>query len=63
MEVNARVNYPIKAVLVEMEQNDEIDMDDNHVQYCVSWFSMRVANVSTKLFVSSWNEHRIPGIE
>ena len=63
VEVNARVNYPIKAVLVEMEQNDEIDMDDNHVQYCVSWFSMRVANIGTKLFVSSWNEHRIPGIE
>ena len=57
MEVNARINYPIKAVLVEMEKNNEIDMDDDHVKFCVSWFSMHVANFGISLFVSSWNEH------
>ena len=61
VEVNGRVNYPIKAVLVEMEENDEINMENNHIKFCVSWFTMRVANIGTRLFVSSWNEHRIPG--
>lgn len=61
MEVNGEVNYLIKAVLVEMEENDEIDMDNDHVKFCVSWFCIQVANVGTKSFVSSWNEHRIPG--
>ena len=63
MEVNGRVNYPIKVVLVEMEQNNEIDMDNDHVKFCISWFCIRVANVhvGTTSFVSSWNEHQIPG--
>jgi len=34
VEVNGRVNYPIKAVLVEMEENDEINMENNHIKFC-----------------------------
>ena len=61
VEVNARVNYPIKAVLVQMEQRDEINMNCNHEKFCVSWFTMHVANIGTTSFVQAWNEHRIPG--
>ena len=38
-EVNQRINYPVKRVLVEMESNGEIDMADPIVQltfYCSS---------------------------
>lgn len=62
VEINGRINYPIKALLVEMEENNEINMEDEHIKFCVSWFAMRVTNVGTSLFVKAWNEHRIPGI-
>lgn len=61
VEVNARVNYPIKTVLVQMEQRNEINMNCDHEKYCVSWFTMHTTNVGTTLLVQAWNEHRIPG--
>ena len=61
VEVNGRVNYPIKAVLVEMEESGEIDLENDHVKFCVSWFTMHVAHIGTTLFVAAWNEHRISG--
>ena len=61
MEVNARVNYPIKTILVQMEQNDQINLSCDYKKYCLSWFTMRVAHVGTSSFVQAWNEHRIPG--
>ena len=62
MEVNSRVNYPIKAVLVEMEENNEIDLESSHVKFLISWYTMRVSNVGTTLFVQGWNEHRLSGM-
>ena len=44
-----------------MCENGELNIDDPSDRFCVSWFTLRVANVGIKLFVSSWNEHRIPG--
>lgn len=44
-----------------MEHNIEIDMDSSVHKFCVSWFTLRVANVGTSFVVRSWNEHRIPG--
>ena len=61
VEVNGRVNYPIKAVLIEMEENGEIDLCCEHVKFCVSWYTMHVAHIGTSTFVAAWNEHRIPG--
>ena len=63
-EVNARVNYPIKSCLIKMEENAVIDMDSPvHVhKFCVSWFTLRVANAGISLVVTSWNEHCIPGV-
>ena len=51
MEVNTRVNYPIKKVLIEMENVDDINMADSLCKYCVSWFSIEVVAVGTKLFI------------
>ena len=54
VEINNRVNYPIKQVLIEMENGSEINMGDSLYKFCVSWFSIQVAMVG----VSSFN----PGI-
>lgn len=61
MEINAGVNYPLKACLVNLEAAHDIDMDCDHIKYCVSWFTIRVASAGVRLAVQSWNEHPIPG--
>ena len=60
LEVNRRVNYPLKIVLVEMMDQGQLVMDAPIDQYCTSWFSIQVANVGVSLFMSSWNQHPIP---
>ena len=62
MEVNKRINYPIKLALVGMLDKGDISLDDDLSRYCISWCSICVASVGVALFVSSWNEHPIPGI-
>ena len=59
-EVNARVNYPMKEVLIEMMENGDFLLDDELDKHCVSWFGIQVASVGIEIFVSSWNEHSIP---
>jgi len=62
VEVNARVNYPIKHVLIDMMESGDFSLDDDRDKFCVSWFAIKVAAVGIELFVASWNEHPIPGI-
>ena len=62
MEVNSRINYPIKAVLVEMEENNEIDLESDHIKFLISWYTMRVSHIGTTIFVQGWNEHRLSGV-
>ena len=64
VEINKRVNYPLKIVLVEMENNHSIrtqDQSDSTHCFCVSWITLRVATVGTTLAVQAWNEHPMPG--
>lgn len=61
-EVNSRVNYPIKAVLIDMMEKGQLDIDNPLHLFCASWFSIRVSFVGLQLFVKSWNHHTIPGI-
>lgn len=61
VEVNSRVNYPVKQVLVQLENNGLIDMNNSACKFCVSWFSTEVITVGIKLFIQSWNSHPIPG--
>jgi len=60
-EINSRINYPIKRVLVSMEEQEEIDMNDDLTKFCVSWVTINVLTPAIQKFVSSWNSHRIPG--
>ena len=61
VEVNQRVNYPIKAVLVKMLEAGKITDHPLH-QYCCSWLVIQVANVGLSRFIAAWNSHRIPGM-
>ena len=62
VEVNKRINYPVKAVLADMVQKGEICMDNTLHQFSCSWLTLHVCNVGALLFVVSWNDHPIPGI-
>ena len=57
-EVNQRVNYPVKRVLVEMESNGEIDMTDDVVKFCVLWTTISIIKSAIRNFVNAWNCHR-----
>lgn len=61
MEVNARVNYPIKNALRVMEEEDLIDMEHEATKYCVSAVSLKVATSGMQQVVDAWNYHTIPG--
>ena len=52
MEVNTRVNYPVKKALIEMENSGDIHMGDPLCKYCVSWFTIEVLTVGTKFSFS-----------
>ena len=61
-ELNARVKYPIKKVLVEMDNNMEIDMNIDDHKFCISTVSCLVAEFGLNKVVQTWNPHPIPGI-
>ena len=60
-EVNARVNYPIKQILVEMDNDLAVDMNNEIHKNSVSSVACLVAGFGLKRVVLSWNEHPIPG--
>ena len=59
---NARVKYPIKKVLVEMDNSMEIDMNVDVHKFCVLAVSCLVAEFGFNKVVQTWNSHSIPGI-
>ena len=58
-EVNQRVIYPIKDVLVRMETN--LMISDPAVQFCLSFITMNVAEIRLRRVQESWNLHLIEG--
>jgi hypothetical protein len=60
-EINRRVNYPIKEILVDMEASSVINMQDETTKFCVSWTTIQVASVGLIQFIQAWNSHRIDG--
>ena len=60
-EINQRINYPLKWILVDMESSGEISMGDDTTKFCVSWVTICVMESAIKDFINAWNCHRIPG--
>ncbi|XP_062523388.1 uncharacterized protein LOC134198068 isoform X2 [Corticium candelabrum] len=63
VEVNQRVNYPVKECLNDLVETDQLDLNDDIVKFCISWLAMRVCQAGIELFVLAWNNHPIPGKE
>ena len=61
VEVNQRVNYPLKACLRSLEHDEVFDLDDDHQRFSVSWVATQIAYSACELFIDSWNAHRLPG--
>ena len=54
--------YPIKKVLVEMDNNMEIDMNVDVHKFCVSAVSCLVVEFRLNKVVQTWNSHFKSGI-
>ena len=61
-EINSRVNYPLKYVLVQMDNNGTIDIQNKMHKFCVSHVTQLVASFVLDIGVRSWNEHHIRGM-
>ena len=44
-----------------MQEQSDLDLDCPYHQFCVSWFTLRVASAGVALVIQSWNNHQIPG--
>jgi hypothetical protein len=61
VEVNSRINYPIKQQLHKMVQEELIDMTDETDKYCVSWITIQTVQAGIQELLPAWNHHSIPG--
>ena len=61
VEANSRVNYPVKAALNDMCNAGMLDIDNEIIKYCVSWYAMNVIKVGLQYAIGAWNCHPIPG--
>ena len=60
VEVNSRVNYPLKSAFNFFVQNGDIDMTSEETKYAVSWVACHVSNVGLERFIKAWNHHSVP---
>ena len=61
LEIYSQVNYPVKAVLISMENEQMIDMKNPLHKFSVSWVTIKVIASPIQSLIKAWNHHRIPG--
>lgn len=59
VEVNKRVNYPIKLLLGQMQEDAELPQDNPNDKFIIGEFVRRTATVGVDRLVAAWNNHRI----
>ena len=52
-QVNSRVNYPIKQILVKMEEDEMIDISDPVTLFCVSFITINMSAIGMERFVAT----------
>ena len=60
VELNHRVTYPVKQVIVSMDDQGTIDMSCTVTKFAVSTVLCRVCEVGMNRMVAAWNSHPIP---
>ena len=60
-EVNHRVNYPLKQVVIRMEEQGRINVDDRTTKFYVSFILVHVAGYSVSVFTQAWIMYYISG--
>ena len=59
VELNHRVTYPVKRVIVSMDQQRAVNMDDETTKFCVSYVLQQVCSVGMIRMIEAWNNHHI----
>ena len=60
VEVNSRVNYPIKNALGQFATDGLIGMMQGHAKFAVSWVSCRIAKVNLQILAAACNHYSVP---
>ena len=60
VEVNQRVTYPIKRVIIIMDDCRLINMENSVDKYCVSVVLRRICMVGLQRMINAWNSHSVP---
>ena len=60
VEVNSRVNCPIKSALNSFVEREQLDMAARESKFAVSWVTCKVAKIGLQRFVRAWNCHCVP---
>ena len=60
VEVNHRVNYPIKKFLRDMEENGSLIYRNDTRWFIVGEFCRRFCEIGIERLVNSWNAHTVP---
>ncbi|CAL9707210.1 unnamed protein product [Knipowitschia caucasica] len=61
VEINNRVNFPLKGALVQLQDQEVINLEDNITRYCTSNLTGQLCKIGITRAVNAWNAHRIPG--
>lgn len=60
-EVNQRIVYQLKEMLVNFENLSLLSTDDRLQKWTIGYVTRNLVTIGLNRFIESWNHHRIPG--